>query len=103
MLWAHLLRKDTLAPPQNTAIPLPPMAPVDKTGTSIRILLHDTQANFETFSARMDKMAEGVDKAKSEIVTVKTLFQVEHETLSNEVYDLGEAGTFKENILTSIA
>ncbi|KAJ6628909.1 hypothetical protein B0H10DRAFT_1868714 [Mycena sp. CBHHK59/15] len=86
-LWGHLLRKQTLASPSAT-IPLPPTAPLDKTGTSMRILLHDTQANFEKFSARVDALTTGMDDAKREIVTVKNLFQEEHDLLTTEVVDL---------------
>ncbi|KAJ7167463.1 hypothetical protein C8R46DRAFT_995579 [Mycena filopes] len=85
-LWGQLLRKSTLAPP--TAGPLPPTAPLDKTGTSMRILLHDTQANFERFSTRVDTLASGIDNAKREIVIVKDLFQGAQETLTMDVVDL---------------
>ena len=90
-LWAHLLRKDTLAPSSNSSgLSNPPIAPLDKTGTSMRILLHDTQSNFEKFSARVDKLYAGVAEAKEEIMMVKTLFQGEHEILNGEMVDLGE-------------
>ncbi|KAJ6538537.1 hypothetical protein DFH09DRAFT_1368911 [Mycena vulgaris] len=85
-LWGQLLRKNTLAAP--SVVPLPPTAPLDKTGTSMRILLHDTQANFEKFSTRVDTLTSGIDGAKREIVIVKDLFQREHETLTMDVVDL---------------
>jgi len=56
----------------------------------MRILLHDTQSNFEKFSARVDKLYAGVAEAKEEIMMVKTLFQGEHEILNGEMVDLGE-------------
>jgi hypothetical protein len=62
-LWAHLLRKD------RTNEPIPaisvPIAPADKTGTSVRLLLHDTQATLEKFSQRIDKLVKGVDEVHS--------------------------------------
>jgi len=88
-LWAHLLRKDTLGPPPNSGIVLPPMTPLDKNAASMRILLHDTQANFEKFSARVDKLCHTVDESKQEISMVNKLFQREHETLTGEMVDLG--------------
>lgn len=88
VLWAHLLRKDTLAAPPSSDIPLPPIAPTDRTGTSLRILLHDTQAHVERFSERVEKLTKGVDEAKQELGLTKTLFQREHEELTNEMYNL---------------
>ncbi|RDB15829.1 hypothetical protein Hypma_003687 [Hypsizygus marmoreus] len=87
-LWAHLLRKDTLGPPPNSGIIIPPITPLDKNGTSMRILLHDTQANFESFSARVDKLCSGVDEAKREIAMVNTVFQRQNDTLTEEMVDL---------------
>ncbi|KAJ7682518.1 hypothetical protein DFH06DRAFT_1464214 [Mycena polygramma] len=84
-LWGQLLRKDTFATP---AVPLPPTAPLDKTGTSMRILLHDTQANFERFSTRVDTLTEGIDEAKRDIIMVKDLFQGAQETLTLDIVDL---------------
>ncbi|KAG7444428.1 uncharacterized protein BT62DRAFT_900058 [Guyanagaster necrorhizus] len=88
VLWAHLLRKDTLAAPPSSDIPLPPIAPTDRTGTSLRILLHDTQAHFEKFSERVEKLTKGVDEAKQELGLTRALFQREHEELTNEMYNL---------------
>ncbi|KAJ7180361.1 hypothetical protein C8R43DRAFT_1056544 [Mycena crocata] len=86
VLWGHLLRKNTLAGPP--AAPLPPTAPLDKTGTSMRILLHDTQANFEKFSVKVDTLTSGIDQAKREIGIVKDLFQADRESLTLDVVDL---------------
>ncbi len=88
VLWAHLQRKDT-ANPATSTIPLPPLAPLDKTNTSLRILLHDTQSHFETFADKVNVLTKGVDEAKREIGLTKTLFEKEHEVLSNEMFGLG--------------
>ncbi|KAJ7653470.1 hypothetical protein B0H17DRAFT_395341 [Mycena rosella] len=85
-LWGQLLRKNTLAAP--SVVPLPPTAPLDRTGTSMRILLHDTQANFEKFSTKVDTLTSGINEAKREIVIVKDLFQRERESLTLDVVDL---------------
>ncbi|KAJ7094528.1 hypothetical protein B0H15DRAFT_829917 [Mycena belliarum] len=87
-LWGQLLRKNTLATP--SMVPVPPTAPLDKTGTSMRILLHDTQANFEKFSAKVDTLTSGITEAKREIVIVRDLFQREHEAHTMDVVDLGK-------------
>ncbi|KAG6827658.1 hypothetical protein H0H92_010881 [Tricholoma furcatifolium] len=87
-LWAHLLRKDTQRDTQKPDIPLPPITPLDKNGTSMRVLLHDTQAYLDKFSTRADSLLTGVDEAKQEISLVKTLFQREHDALTDELVDL---------------
>ncbi|KAF5383616.1 hypothetical protein D9615_003723 [Tricholomella constricta] len=87
-LWAHLLRKDTLGPAHNSRAIIPPMTPLDKNGTSIRVLLHDTQAHLDKFSARVETLCSAVDESKREISMVKTLFQREHEALAGELDDL---------------
>lgn len=50
----------------------------------MRILLHDTQANFEKFSNRVDKLTSSIDDAKNEIVLVQRLFEEDREKLSAE-------------------
>ena len=87
-LWTHLLRKDTQASNNNVGI-IPPIAPIDKNATTMRVLLHDTQANFEAFSARVDKLINVVEETKREIKTTSTLFEREHDTLIGDVIDLG--------------
>lgn len=56
----------------------------------MRILLHDTQANLEKFSERVDKMATGVSETKTEIITMQKLFLEDHEKLVGHTVDLGE-------------
>lgn len=93
-LWTQLLQRNTpalgLAPGGGGNVKsLPPIAPVDKAGTSMRILLHDTQAQFEKFSERVVKLTDGVEGAKREVTTMQKLFEREHEHLMEEVVDLG--------------
>jgi hypothetical protein len=94
-LWAHLLGKDKLPAPPNSEIIPPPIVPVDKNGTSMRILLHDTQAHLERFSVRADKLCSNVEETKREITTINALFQREHETLRDDIVDLGGFGVRK--------
>lgn len=60
----------------------------------MRILLHDTQANLEKFSNRVDKLADGIHESKQEIMMVHKMFQEEHDKLSGENIDLGEFLTY---------
>ncbi|KAJ3986282.1 hypothetical protein F5890DRAFT_1407635 [Lentinula detonsa] len=87
VLWAHLLRKDVLASPAKTDLPLPPLAPVNKSATSTRILLLDTQAHLQKFGQAVDDLTSKVEGAKHEIVTVKTLFKQDREVLMNDIVD----------------
>ena len=91
-LWAHLLRKDTPSSTPGASYDAhnPPIAPLDRTGTSMRMLLHDTQANFEKFSSRIDTVASTIEATKHEIATMKSLFDEQSEKLSMEMVDLGE-------------
>ncbi|OBZ66949.1 hypothetical protein A0H81_13081 [Grifola frondosa] len=90
-LWGHLLRKDVTSQTLSNGIPassFSPITPLDKAGSSMRILLHDTQANLERFSDRVIKMTGSVDETKRELVTVRELFQQEHEQLVDEIVNL---------------
>ena len=97
-LWGHLLSKHgaSRALPSSTAsgsfigkAHIPAVAPRDKAATSTRILLHDTQANLEKFTERVDRLTEGIDAAKKELVTVQKLYQDEHEQLVGRIIELG--------------
>ncbi|KAG7093509.1 hypothetical protein E1B28_007184 [Marasmius oreades] len=88
VLWAHLLRKENFSPTPASTVPLPPLGPMDKTATSTRILLHDTQANLQQFAESVDKMTHGLNATKQEIYSVRTLFKEEHETLVGEMVNL---------------
>ena len=88
-IWSHLFGKDKLAAPPNSEVVPPPLAPIDKNGTSTRILLHDTRGHLERFSVRTDKLFSSVEETKREITTVNTLFQRERETLRDDLVDLG--------------
>lgn len=66
------------------------MKPVDKAGTSVRMLLHDTQAVLEKFSGRIDKLHGEVEKAKQEVSTSHKVFQHGHDKLVSDQVDLSE-------------
>jgi hypothetical protein len=93
-LWAHLLRKDVSTLPldasTNDPLPLPPLTPMDKNGTAMRILLHDTSHNLEKFSERVDKLISGVGETRKEVVDVHKRFHTGHEELRDEMADLGQ-------------
>ncbi|KAK7466335.1 hypothetical protein VKT23_005061 [Stygiomarasmius scandens] len=99
VLWAHILRKDTVSSTPSSGlphvsssngsdVPIPPLTPQDKNGTSTRILLHDTQANLQKFGERVEKLTSIVDDAKQEIAVVKKLFRDEHENMMSDILDL---------------
>ncbi|RXW20726.1 hypothetical protein EST38_g5127 [Candolleomyces aberdarensis] len=92
-LWAHLNRKDANGrtnPPTSTATPdfLPPTGPQDRTATTMRVLLHDTQMNFEKFSEQVEGLIKDVQKTEQGIKTTNTLFEKEHDKLMGDIIDL---------------
>lgn len=92
-LWAHLLPRpsstiDHIEDSYPDSTLTPSMAPLDRTSTSVRILLHDTQTNIDKFSAKVEEMCNGMQCANHEIAEVKRLFQQERETTSDETYAL---------------
>ena len=90
-LWAHILRQDTHPSTSlpDTPIVVPPTAPLDKNATSMRVLLHDTQANFEKFAIHIGKLIDGVNETKHEIKTTNDLFERDRQTLVGDIIDLG--------------
>ncbi|PCH44062.1 hypothetical protein WOLCODRAFT_76746 [Wolfiporia cocos MD-104 SS10] len=94
VLWGHLLTKGSSASSiqrtsqGSSASSLAPIAPMDKAGTSLRVLLHDTQATLEKFSSRVDALTGGVDQSRREIMTVQKLFQQDREKMVDETVDL---------------
>ena len=90
-LWAHILRQDTQPSTSlsETHIVVPPTAPLDKNATSMRVLLHDTQANFEKFAIHVGKLIDGVNETKHEIKTTSDLFERDRQTLVGDIIDLG--------------
>lgn len=87
--WAHIIEneKNGSKAPSQSSFPL--LTPLDKNATATRLLLHDTQANLEKFSGKVDKLLAGFYEAKSEVKLVKTLFERDRETLINDIIDLG--------------
>lgn len=67
----------------------PPAKPLDKNATSMRILLHDTQAHFEKFTVHAEKLLKGVQESKHEIKSVQGLFERNRESLIGDIIDLG--------------
>ena len=72
-LWAHLLSKDATSSGSGlksglASVGLTTAAPVDRTGTSVRILLHDTQATMEKFSERIDKLVSEAEDSRQKLL-----------------------------------
>ena len=91
ILWRHLLNLDAESPSNSRepAIIVPPAPPLDKNATSMRILLHDTQANFEKFAAHSETLLEDISATRLEIKTANSLFEKERETMLGDIVDLG--------------
>lgn len=96
-LWGQLLHK-SIPPSLNPATrgasssihtSTTNTAPIDRNGTSVRMLLHDTQATLEKFSTRVEKLTARVDDAKRELSTAHKVFQAGHDNLITENVDLG--------------
>lgn len=87
LLWAHLLRKDATTSDMPSQIP--PTAPQDKTGTSMRMLIHDTQTNLEKFSARLDSLLQRVDDCRAQVVNANKLLDVERDKVLAEILEIG--------------
>ncbi|KAG1785590.1 uncharacterized protein HD556DRAFT_1249626 [Suillus plorans] len=85
-LWAYLLQKDLPASSDFAATPMvPSMAPVDRTNTSMRMLIHDMQATLEKFSTRVDTLLINVKDAKTEVVNCSRISESEHERVLDEI------------------
>ena len=72
-LWAHLLSKDATSSGSGlksglASVGLTTAAPADRTGTSVRILLHDTQATMEKFSERIDKLVSEAEDSRQKLL-----------------------------------
>ncbi|KAG1864899.1 hypothetical protein F4604DRAFT_1015278 [Suillus subluteus] len=85
-LWAYLLQKDLPASSDVAATPIiPAMAPVDRTNTSMRMLIHDMQATLEKFSTRVDTLLINVKDAKTEVVNCNRISESERERVLDEI------------------
>ncbi|KAJ3518508.1 hypothetical protein NMY22_g13639 [Coprinellus aureogranulatus] len=91
-LWAHLSRKDNHGRAKhsaNSAPFIPPSGPQDKTATTMRVLLHDTQMNLEKFSGNVERLISGVHSVTQSIKNTGTTFEQEHDKLMGDIIDLG--------------
>ncbi|OAX43197.1 hypothetical protein K503DRAFT_681758 [Rhizopogon vinicolor AM-OR11-026] len=85
-LWAYLLQKDLPASSDFSATPvIPPVAPVDRTNTSMRMLIHDMQATLERFSTRVDTLLVNVKDAKTEVANCNRISESERERILDEI------------------
>lgn len=90
-LWEHLMKNKGSSAPSLRNMPLiaPPSGPLDKNATSMKVLLHDTQVNFEKFGKHAADLIEEAKTTRHEIKTVHTLFQRDRECLMGDIIDLG--------------
>ena len=92
-LWGHLLQRNVpsvlreASASSNSTIPL---APVDKAGSSTRMLLYDTQATLEKFSGHVEKLTARVEDTKREVSTAHKVFEFGHEKLLEQNVALSE-------------
>ncbi|KAF9785306.1 hypothetical protein BJ322DRAFT_1006148, partial [Thelephora terrestris] len=89
-LWAHLLNKDTTASglglkPGLAAVEPTGSAPADKAGSSVRILLHDTQATIEKFSERVEKLVSDAEDSRQKLLA-------RNEEVNDEALQLPDPG-----------
>ncbi|KAH7878338.1 hypothetical protein C8J55DRAFT_490286 [Lentinula edodes] len=78
----RFLPKYVLTSPTKANLPLPPLAPVNKSNLQRRpASLLDTQAHLQNLGQVVDDLTSKVDNAKHEIFMVKTLLQQEREVL----------------------
>jgi len=73
-LWARVLDHRGASTGNAITAQLPSYAqftPQDKTGTSTRMLLHDTHARLEVFSERANLIFSEIEASKREIVRVR--------------------------------
>lgn len=71
-LWAHLTAAAPRTPKELT--PAPAM-PQDRSSTTIRLLLDDTQTSMEQFSRRVDAVMLELQSAHADIVKTATAYR----------------------------
>ncbi|KAI6010718.1 hypothetical protein F5J12DRAFT_740479 [Pisolithus orientalis] len=86
-LWAHILQKDSIIQDSTPPI-IPPLAPKDATGTSMRMLIYDTQSTLEKFSGRLDTLMTRVDDCRSQVINANKLLDHEHDKVVTEMVDI---------------
>lgn len=66
VLWTHLLGKDV--PVDDSPLSMaPPIVPQDRVGTSMRVLVHDTQSRLDGLSTKLDGLFTQVGDTRSQI------------------------------------
>lgn len=102
-LWAHLLNKDSTVSGPGLKMGLASVgpavtAPADKTGTSVRILLHDTQATIEKFSERIDKLVSEAEDSRQKLLARNEEVSDEMERFVRRVVQEQGASSFPRNV-----
>jgi len=78
-------------PKTATGLPTPPLVPKDVAGTSLRLILHDTQKLLEQFSTRIDGILKEGTKARQSVEHTGKLFENGFDELTNNITGLGIA------------
>lgn len=84
-LWAHLGSRAIAQSPSSSAQEHPSLAtnPIDKLGTSARVLLLDTQQNMEKLSKQVEKLSTNVEERGRDIPTLERIFDERLTTLTD--------------------
>lgn len=69
---------------------VPPLLPADRVGTSLRIILQDTQACMERFSVRIGQVAGGVEQNLAEARMAVKVMESNHDKVVADTADLGK-------------
>ena len=101
-LWGHLLPLPTARtanrPKGNPLSSVPPLTPIDKTGTTLRSLLQDTQCALEKFSGRLDTLFSGLDSSQQSISLVGKLFEETRVTTTEETRSIGTLVVYMHDV-----
>jgi hypothetical protein len=104
ILWTQLLPLPTIRPlgPRNgiAGVLTPPsLLPSDKAGTTLRLLLQDTQCSLEKFSTRLDTLFLGLEQSNQSISRAGSLLEDSRDAVTTDVRTIGWA-TFMAYICT---
>jgi hypothetical protein len=101
-LWSHLISSASKSKSSRTAPDTthPSIVPVDKTGISTRLLLHDTQLQLEKFSKRTDTLHESIASSRQELQDACVLHKESIRAVESTVTELGNSLYLFISILT---
>lgn len=92
-LWAHLARRDTRSTSQSASASTTgslPSNPIDRLGTSTRVLLLDTQSNMEKLSDLVKGLTDRVEDRTKDIPRLQSVMEEKHDETIVTLSQLGE-------------